>query len=373
MNIPFIDLNAQYQRIEDDVNQSIRKVLDHGSYIMGPEVRELESQLSQFCGSKHTISCSNGTDAIVMALMALEIGPGDSVFTPSFTFFATAEAISTVGATPIFVDIDAETYNLDAECLENAIESAQKNSGLNAKAVIAVDLFGLPADYSAIRKVCDNHGLALIEDAAQGFGGKYFDKVAGALGDISTTSFFPAKPLGCYGDGGAVFTDNDDLADRLRSIRVHGKGSDKYDNVRMGLNARLDTLQAAILISKLSIFADEIDRRQNVANLYTEKLQGVVKTPYIPQSYESVWAQYTVQSDKREAIIETLKSEGIPTAIYYPTPCHLSTAYADLGYQSGDLPVTEMASQSVFSLPMHPYLESDLIEKICGIISNAAA
>jgi UDP-2-acetamido-2-deoxy-ribo-hexuluronate aminotransferase len=374
----FIDLKAQYKRIKISVNDRINAVLEHGKFIMGPEVKELEEKLARFTGAEYCVSCSSGTDALLLALMAYDIGPGDAVFTSPFTFIATAEVISLLGATPIFVDINPETYNIDPDKLQKTISdlkngkkpTAEIPDHLTLKAVIPVDLFGLPADYDAINRIAKEHGLVVIEDAAQGFGATYKGKKACNLADIAATSFFPAKPLGCYGDGGAVFTNDKDISDKLVSLRVHGKGNDKYDNVRVGLNGRCDTLQAAILLSKMEVFAEEIGLRQSVAQRYSEGLSDVVKVPFIPEGYESAWAQYSILSDSRQELMDRLKENGIPTAIYYPKPLHLQTAYAYLGYQEGSMPVSEEVSQKIFSLPMHPYLNEEDQGKIIEIIKN---
>lgn len=355
----FIDLKAQYAALEDKINARIQSVLQHGAYIMGPEVAELEDKLADFVGVKHTVSCANGTDALQLALMALDIGPGDAVFTTPFTFFATAEVISLVGAQPVFVDVDERTFNIDPVKLDQAVQQIKQKGEYRPKAVIAVDLFGLPADYEKLEPYCREQGLKLIEDSAQGLGGRIGSRMAGSFGDIATTSFFPAKPLGCYGDGGALFTNDDAVADKLRSLRIHGKGSDKYDNVRIGVNSRLDTLQAAILLEKLAVFPEEIEQRQAVANRYTEAFKGLdgLEVPFVSESYRSVWAQYTLKSAQRDAVVEGLKAKGMPVMVYYPTPLHLLGAYSDQGYAKGDFPVSEQLSEAVFSLPMHPYLE----------------
>lgn len=371
----FIDLSAQQARIKDRIDGRIQAVLKHGKYILGPEVIELEEALSQFCGVKHSIGCANGTDALQLALMALEVGPGDAVFVPSFTFAATAEVVALVGATPVFVDIDFKTYNIDPESLKRAIIFSRKE-GLNSRAVIPVDLFGLPADYNAIRDITRTEGLQIIADSAQGFGGVYHNRRTGTLGDISTTSFFPAKPLGCYGDGGAVFTDDDGLADHIRSLRFHGKGSYKYDNVRIGLNSRLDTLQAAILLEKLAIYEDEIAHRNEIADRYTHALSEYYGTPTIPDGYRSIWAQYTLLSDneaQRYQIMTTLKSAGIPTMIYYPTPLHQQKAYKAFPVVPTGLPVSDEVAKRVFSLPMHPYLSLQDQSKIISAVKDAVA
>lgn len=305
MNIPFIDLKQQYLEIKDEVKDSILKVLEHGQYILGPEIRELESELAQFIQVQHVLTCSSGTDALLLALMAHDIGPGDAVFTTPFTFVATAEVISLLGATPIFVDIDQKTFNIDPQLLEEKISSVAEN--LNAKAIIAVDLFGLCADYDALESVAQKHNLLLIEDAAQSWGALYKGKKAGSFGDVAATSFYPAKPLGAYGDGGAVFTDDTSIYEKMVSLRVHGQGKNKYDNVRLGLNARMDTMQAAVLLHKLRIFPKEIEERQKIASTYTQSLQSHVTTPFIPENCTSTWAQYSILSDKRDVIQQHLK------------------------------------------------------------------
>ncbi len=371
----FIDLNAQQQRIRPQIDAGIKRVLDHGNYIMGPEVSELESKLADFAGVKHCIGVASGTDALLMALMAYGIGPGDAIFTTPFTFVATGEVISLLGATPVFVDIDPRTFNIDPQKLEEAIEgfsskrSAINNIPLTPKGIIPVDLFGLPADYDAINQIARKHDLFVVEDAAQGFGGEYKGRMAGSLADVATTSFFPAKPLGCYGDGGAIFTDDDALADKLSSIRVHGKGKDKYDNVRVGLNGRLDTIQAAVLLTKLEIFPDEIRARQGVAETYSRLLgdtPGII-TPIVSSGYKSAWAQYSVLTEGREELQKALHERGIPTAVYYPKPLHQQSAFADLGYRAGDFPVSEDVAGRILSLPMHPYL---LLEDQCKIVEE---
>ena len=384
----FIDLAAQQKRIRPKIEEKIQTVLDHGKYIMGPEINELEKRLAEFVGVKHCIGCASGTDSLLMALMAENVGPGDAVFTTPFTFFATAEVICLLGATPVFVDIDPKTFNIDPDKLALAIEAlkvgnasvyplpgtiGQDLSALTPKGVISVDLFGLPCDYDAVNAIAGEHSLFVIEDAAQGLGGEYKGRKAGALADAGCTSFFPAKPLGAYGDGGAVFTDSDDMTDRLASIRVHGQGEDKYNNVRIGLNARLDTMQAAILLAKLDIFPEEIELRQQVSQRYTELLSPCAKLhmPYVPEGYKSVWAQYSLLTESPESranIQESLKKDGIPTAVYYPRPLHLQTAFAGLEYKEGDFPISEDTSNRIFSLPMHPYLKVNEIERICSVI-----
>ena len=385
----FIDLAFQQKRIRSQLEKNVLAVLDHGQYIMGPEIRELEKKMAEFTGIKHAVSCASGTDALLLALMAYGIGPGDAVFTSPFTFIATAEVVQLLGATSVFVDIDSVTFNIDPDKLENAVVTAkagydsgghlqrERRGNLRPRAVIAVDLFGLPADYAAINRVAGEHGLFVIEDAAQSFGAEYHGKKSCSLAAIGCTSFFPAKPLGCYGDGGMCFTDDDRLAAAMDSIRVHGKGTDKYDNVRIGINGRMDTLQAAILLSKFSIFPEEIELRQAVAQRYAEMLDGVreLTIPRVPAGSTSIWAQYSVLagSEKlRKRLQNGLKEAGIPTAVYYPKPLHLQTAFAHLGHREGDFPVSEDASRRIFSLPMHPYLKPEeqkiIARAIRGII-----
>jgi UDP-2-acetamido-2-deoxy-ribo-hexuluronate aminotransferase len=357
--LDFIDLKTQQLRIADQLAQNLQRVLAHGQYIMGPEVSELETRLAAYVGVRHAISCSSGTDALLMPLMAYGVGPGDAIFTTPFTFIATAEVIQLLGATPVFVDIDPRTFNLDPESLAEAVAGLGQNPGtapLQPKGVIPVDLFGQPADYDRIHAIARDHGLFVLEDAAQSFGGTYKGRRAGALAEVAATSFFPAKPLGGYGDGGAIFTDDNNLAEVLRSIRVHGQGQDKYENVRIGLNGRLDTLQAAVLLAKLEIFAQEVMDRQRVARHYCEALNALVTVPYVAPDCTSVWAQFSVLSDHRELLLEKLQAAQIPAAIYYPVPLHLQKAFAHLGYKPGDFPVSEHASRRIFSLPMHPYL-----------------
>lgn len=360
----FIDLKAQYSRLRTRINERIHSVLESGAYIMGSEVSELENQLSAYAGVKHCITCANGTDALQLALMARGVGPGDAVFTTPFTFFATAEVIALVGATPVFVDIDELTYNICPRQLEDAIEHCIKEGRLVPKAIIAVDLFGLPADYPALTLLAEKYRLTLIEDAAQGFGGRIGGKMAGSFGDVATTSFFPAKPLGCYGDGGAVFTNDDSMAELIRSLRVHGKGVDKYDNVRIGINSRLDTIQAAILLEKLAVFEEEVTLRNEVASRYHLALEDSFFVPHVPRGSLSSWAQYTVRPKigDREQFMSALKAAGIPSAIYYAKSLHRQIAFSDLGDIS--MPVAEKVEAQVFSLPMHPYLSAKDSEKV---------
>ncbi len=353
----FIDLAAQQRRIRDDVDRAIAGVLDHGRYIMGPEVPELEAALAAFVGAGEVVSCASGTDALVMALLVRGAGPGDAVFVPSFTFAATAESVAILGATPVFVDIDPVTYNLDPASLDAAVAGLPE--GLRAAGVIPVDLFGLPADYPAIVDVCERHGLWIVADAAQGFGASVDGARVGRFAPLTTTSFFPAKPLGCYGDGGAVVALDPEDAAVLRSVRVHGSGSDKYDNVRLGINGRLDTLQAAILLPKLAIFADELERRDEVARRYSRGLEGVVVTPTVPEGVRSAWAQYTVRVPDRDRVAAAMGERGVPTAVYYPLPLHRQQAYRHFPVGAGGMAHSDLAATEVLSLPMHPYLSSD--------------
>jgi len=371
MMIPFIDLKAQYERLEKEINSRIQTVLQHGRFVMGPEIDEIERKLSQFVGVKHTITCSSGTDALLMPLMAWNVGHGDAVFTTPFTFIATAEVIQLLGATPVFVDIEENTFNINPVKLRSEIEKTVAMGKLRPKAVIPVDLFGLPADYDEINALAEEFNLVVLEDAAQSFGATYNGKKSCSLAHAAATSFFPAKPLGCYGDGGAIFTNDDKLAEILRSIRVHGQGTNKYENIRIGLNARFDTLQAAILLPKLEIFPGEVEMRQKVAEKYSRALENRVRTPYVPRDRSSVWAQYSIlarDSEERAAMQEKLKKNGVPSAIYYPVPLHLQQAFSSLGYKQGDFPVAEEISKKIFSLPMHPYLEDEQINKIIDIL-----
>ena len=368
----FIDLAAQQERIRERIEANIAAVLDHGKYIMGPEIQSLEKKLAQYVGVKRAISCASGTDALLLALMSYEIGPGDAIFTTPFTFIATGEVISLLGATPVFVDIDPRTFNIDPSKLEPAVQAVQDNqatdhplprsgAALVPRGIIAVDLFGLPADYDNLNAIAGRHGLFVLEDAAQSFGAEYKGKKACNLAQIGGTSFFPAKPLGCYGDGGMCFSDDDNLYEIMMSLRVHGKGTHKYDNVRIGMNGRMDTLQAAVLLAKFDIFPEEIELRQQVARRYSQLLnqQAEVQAPVVPEEMASAWAQYSVlarDETHRTQLQAKLKEAGIPTAIYYPKPLHLQTAFKSLGYEGGDFPVSEDFSGRIFSLPMHPYL-----------------
>src|SRR4051812_7520439 len=370
--IPFIDVAAQRRRLGRRVDDAIARVVNHCQFINGPEVRELERDLSLFCGAKHAIGVSSGTDALVLILMALGIGKGDAVLCPAFTFSATAESVALLGATPVFVDVLEETFNLDPASLERGIETA-KRLGLTPKAVMVVDLFGLPADYEAIGRIAQAHGLKVIDDAAQSFGATYRNRKVGMLGDVTATSFFPAKPLGCYGDGGAVFTDDNDLAALVFSLRNHGAGEDRYDNVRIGMNGRLDTIQAAVLIEKLRIFPDEIEARDHVAKRYNEALGDLATVPQVPSGLGSVWAQYTIRvpAARRDLLAADLRAQGIPTAQYYPRPTHKQTAYADYPLAEGGLPVTDMLAQEVISLPMHAYLDEATQQRIVAGVRGA--
>ncbi len=367
--IAFIDLQAQRRRLGGKIDEAVLRVVNHGGYIMGPEVKQIEADLAAFCGAAEVISCSNGTDALTLVLRARGIGPGDAVLCPSFTFAATAEVVALAGATPVFVDIDADTFNMNAESLKAGVTEARR-ADLNPVAVIPVDLFGLPADYDALLPVAEELGLWVLADAAQSFGGVYKGRKVGTLGLATTTSFFPAKPLGCYGDGGAIFTDDSELAAVIRSLRVHGQGSDKYDNVRIGINGRLDTIQAAVLIEKLKIFPDEIEARDRVAQRYNDGLRDVAAVPGTPDGLTSTWAQYTLRISGRDAVAAQLKERGVPTAIYYPKPLHQQTAYRDFPVAGNGLPVSERLAGEVLSLPMHPYLEPDLQDWIIETVAD---
>lgn len=368
--IAFIDLQAQRRRIADRIDATVQQVIESGAYIMGPEVKQFEAQLAAFGSAKHALGCANGTDALVLPLQAWDVGPGDAVFCPSFTFAATAEIVPWTGATPVFVDIAPDTYNMDPAALEAAIEGVLKDGKLKPKVVIAVDLFGQPADYPRISEIARKHGLRLIADSAQGFGCTLHGRHPLSWADAATTSFFPAKPLGCYGDGGAVLTNDDATAELIDSLRVHGKATKtdiarasfdhdpKYMNMRIGRNSRLDTIQAAILIEKLAIFADEIELRNRVAARYSEGLKNVVSsTPTVIAGGISTWAQYTIEHPERDRLAAHLKAHGVPTAVYYPLPLHLQAAYEAFPRGAGGLPVTEEKAKFVISLPMHPYLD----------------
>jgi dTDP-4-amino-4,6-dideoxygalactose transaminase len=360
----FIDLKTQQKRIRSQIDAAIGRVLDHGAYILGPEVRQFEAELAAFGQAKLALSCANGTDAVVLPLMAWNVGPGDAVFCPSFTFAATAEVVPWVGATPVFVDIDPATYNMSPAALEAAIDETLKAGELRPKAVIAVDLFGQPADYPAISALCKTHGLKLLSDSAQGFGCTLNGRHPLHWADATATSFFPAKPLGCYGDGGAVLTNDQEVWDLMDSLRIHGKGSDKYDNIRIGMNSRLDSIQAAVLIEKLKIFAEEIEMRNRVAARYNALLAPSVQVPAVIQGGVSTWAQYTVEAQDRDGLMAHLKTQGVPTAAYYPKPLHQQTAYREFPVAGGSLPASDAAGARVMSLPMHPYLDEATQDRI---------
>ena len=391
----FRDLKKQYQVLREDMDRAILGAVASGAYIMGPQVKELEKQLAEYVGVKHCLTCANGTDALTLALKAWGIGPGDAVFVPDFTFFSSAEVVPLEGAEPVFVDVCEDTFNIDAVDLERAVQAVLAEGRLRPCVVVAVDLFGLPADYQAIRAVADKYGLLILEDGAQGFGGSVIPSAAKeslracSFGDIATTSFFPAKPVGCYGDGGAVFTDNDEWAALIDSYRVHGKGKFKYDNVRIGMNSRLDTVQAAVLQVKLKAFAEyELDAVNTAAEKYTSLLKDIVATPVIPSGFRSSWAQYTIRlasREQRDALQSALKAEGIPSMVYYPKPMHLQTAFAQTPDQVGGdgktvgggvipgltgnlCPVATSLCDRVLSLPMHPYLTDEQIETVCNVI-----
>lgn len=385
----FIDLAAQQRRVRHEIEARIRRVLDHGQYIMGPEVRELEAQLADYVGVKHALSCASGTDALLLALMAQGVGPGDAVFTTPFTFMATAEVIALLGAVPVFVDIEPVTFNLDPASLERTVAALGARdaafaplpiqalqSPLRPRGIIVVDLFGVAADYVAIQSIADQNGLFVVQDGAQSFGAERFGKKSCGMASIGCTSFFPAKPLGAYGDGGMCFTDDSETDAVMQSLRVHGQGRDKYENVRIGINGRLDTLQAAILLAKFQIFPGEISLRQEVAQRYASLIQRLgapVEPPRIPQGMVSAWAQYSVlarDTDHRAELLNRLKDASIPSAIYYPKPLHLQTAFKDLGYGAGDFPVSEMCARRIFSIPMHPYLTPNDQERVVRALAG---
>jgi dTDP-4-amino-4,6-dideoxygalactose transaminase len=373
--VPFIDIGAQRRRLGQSIDDAVARVLTHCQFINGPEVTELEKRLAEFSGAKHVVSCASGTDALLMVLMAQGIGPGDAVICPSFTFCATGEAVALTGASPVFVDVDEATFNMDAASLKRGVTAARKR-GLKPRAVIPVDLFGQSADHDAIGAVAEAEGLFVLDDAAQGFGATYKGRRLGTFGHATATSFFPAKPLGCFGDGGAIFTDDAELAATLRSIRVHGQGSDKYDNVRLGLTGRLDTMQAAILIEKLKIFDDEIAARNEVAERYARGLGNVVTVPHLAKDCSSIWAQYTIRLPKgidRDGFAAALKAQGIPTAIYYVKSMHQQTAYRDYPVAEGGLPVSEKLSDDVISLPMHAYLDQPTQDRVIRAVRSAVS
>jgi dTDP-4-amino-4,6-dideoxygalactose transaminase len=374
-SIPFIDIGAQRQRLGKAIDEAVSRVLAHCQFINGPEVTQLEAELASFSGAKHVVSCASGTDALLMVLMAKGVGPGDAVFCPSFTFCATGEAVALAGATPVFVDVDEATFNIDAASLKRGIATARRLE-LKPTAVIPVDLFGQSADHDAIGAVAAEEGLFVLDDAAQGFGASYKGRRLGTLALATATSFFPAKPLGCFGDGGAIFTDDDELAETLRSIRVHGQGSDKYDNVRLGLTGRLDTMQAAILIEKLKIFEDEIVARNRVAERYARALGNIVTVPRLAPGCTSIWAQYTIRLPKgtdRDQFAAALKAQGVPTTIYYVKSMHQQTAYRDFPVADGGLLVSESLSFDVISLPMHAYLDEVTQERVIAAVRDAVS
>jgi len=370
--IPFIDVAAQRRRLGGSIDAAVSRVLDHCQFILGPEVRALEAALAAFCGARHVVTCASGTDALLLVLMAKGIGPGDAVICPSFTFCATAEVVALLGATPVFADVDAATFNIAPDSAARAVEAARR-AGLAPRMIIPVDLFGLPADYKAINALAAAEKLFVLDDAAQGFGGVAGNRNIGTLADATATSFFPAKPLGCYGDGGAVFTDDDAMSDLLVSLRMHGQGSDRYDNVRIGLAARLDTVQAAVLIEKLKIFPDEIAERNRLAQRYSQRLGDVVAVPLVPKDMTSVWAQYTIRikAGTRDAFAAALKAEGIPTAIYYPKPLHRQEAYRHFPADARGLPVSDLIAEEVISLPMHAYLDETTQDRVIAAVRRA--
>lgn len=371
--LPFVDLQAQYRRLQGSINARLQKVLEHGRFILGPEVVELEQALARFSGAREVVSVSSGTEALRLPLMAEEVGPGDAVFLPAFTFTATAEVAVAQATSPVFVDVDPATYNIDPAALEAAIARVKREGRLRPRAVIAVDLFGLPADYARLNAICRRESLLLLADAAQSFGGVCGNARVGALAPVTATSFFPAKPLGCYGDGGAILTDDSALAEIYRSIRMHGAGVDRYDIVRLGTNARLDTMQAAVLLAKLEVFEDELAARERVAGAYDRLLDPrIVRPPRIRGSM-SAWAQYSILIDRRDQVMAELAQQGIPTAIYYPKPLHLQPAFARFGSGAGTLPVAERLCGRILALPMHPYLDEPTIARITRAVNAAAA
>ena len=366
--IKFLDLEIQQSRIRDSIKKRLDDILNHGAYIMGPEVLELEEKLADYCEVKHAISCSSGTDALLIPLMAWGIGPGDAVFTTPFTYVATAEVISLLGATPVFVDVYDSTFNINCAKLELAIEETIKDGRLKPKAIIPVDLFGLPARYRLIDNISKKYNLKVIEDAAQSFGGSISGKKVGSFGDVAATSFYPAKPLGCYGDGGAIFTNDDELANKCKAIRIHGTSTDKYNSEVVGINGRLDSMQAAVLLEKLTIFDDELEMRNEVSNYYRKSLNN---TQYIPKNYHSSHALLSItlgSNKKREELVHRLSSNNIPSVVYYKYPIHLMKGFTYLGYKAGDLPISEQLSQTIVSLPMHPYLSNNEIDQVIEAI-----
>ena len=370
----FRDLKRQYQYLRSDMDLKIQEVINQTNFIQGKQVADLEKQLADYTGTKHCVTCANGTDALQLALMVWNIGEGDAVFVPDFTFFSSGEVVSAVNAVPVFVDIEQDTYNIDCDLLEALIQKVIQEGRLQPKVIVAVDLFGQPADYERLRKIAEKYHMYILEDAAQGFGGRIAERRSCSFGDISTTSFFPAKPLGCYGDGGAIFTDNDEWAVLLRSYRVHGKGSSKYDNVRIGMNSRLDTLQAAVLLAKFPTFIEkELDWMQSISIQYTEQLKEIVTTPFIKDGFYSSWAQYTIQvSDKtvRDGLQAYLKGQGIPSAVYYQKPMHRQLAFKGNEYDDNDYPVASKLSEVVLSLPFHPYMKEEEITLVANAVKE---
>ena len=370
----FRDLKTQYTVLKDEMDKAILDVVASGAFVMGPKIKEMETAFAEYVGAKHCVACNSGTDALLLALKAWDVKVGDAVFVPSFTFFASAEVIAMQGATPVFVDVDRDTFNICVADLERKIEQTLKAGKLKPRVIIAVDLFGLPADFKAIRKIAEKYNLYVLEDGAQGFGGRIGEQKACTFGDISTTSFFPAKPVGCYGDGGAVFTDNDEWAALIESYHIHGKGSDRYDNVRIGMNSRMDSIQAAVLLVKLKAFAEhELVDINKVSARYTEKLKDIVKTPIVPEGFYSSWAQYTLQVENKEVrngLQAALKALDIPTAIYYPIPMHRQTAFNYLNINDNLCPVSDQLADTVISLPIHPYLTEKDQDMICEAVRN---
>lgn len=368
----FRDLKAQYKRYKNEIDSAFQEVLSNTNFIGGKEVNTLEKRLAEYVGVNNCITCANGTDAMTLLMMAWEIGEGDAVFVPDFTFFATGEIVSFCGATPIFVDVDKDTFNIDTIRLEQAIKKVISEGELNPKVIIPVDLFGLPANYVEIERIAKKYNVKVLEDGAQGFGGSINGKKACSFGDAAITSFFPAKPLGCYGDGGAIFTDDSDLAELLNSLKVHGKGESKYDNIRIGVNSRLDSIQAAVLNVKLTAFIEhELEDVNRVYDIYTDRLKGIVETPIIPEGYISSFAQYTIKlknKEERDTLQVKLKTEGIPSMIYYQKPMHKQGAFADYAYNDSDFEITNELCDTVLSLPMHPYLNDENIEKVVAVV-----
>ena len=369
----FVDLDAQFGTFDAEMRAAIDRVIEHKQFIMGPEVATLEQELSAYCGADHVISAASGTDALLMALMVHGVGPGDGIIAPPFTFVATAEVVQLLGATTVFVDVDEDTFNLDISSLEATIEKVKAEGAVNLRGIIPVDLFGMPADYDEIFALAEKHDLFVIGDAAQSFGGEYRGTRVGNIGELSTTSFFPAKPLGCYGDGGAVFTNNSETAEVLDSIRFHGKGVSQYENVRIGITGRLDTIQAAVLSCKLKVFDQELEARQRIADTYASELGDVVRVPVIPDDRKSAWAVYTIRSERRDEIRSALSEQGIPCAVYYPLPLHRQPAFADAIGGGEPMPVSDSLSQEVVSLPIHPYLRDSELERIIQCIRAAVS